>query len=53
MPNAQPIFHPKPPVPLPASPMVDEELKRSEQSSVIKPASYSNWAPLIAAFRKK
>jgi transposase InsO family protein len=51
-PNSQPIFRPKRPVPYAALPLVDQELKRLEDSGVLVPVPYSAWAAPIVVVKK-
>ncbi|XP_062698486.1 uncharacterized protein K02A2.6-like [Aedes albopictus] len=50
--HAQPVFRPKRPVPFHAIQKVDEELDRLQQSDIITPVDFSDWAAPIVVVKK-
>ncbi|XP_062538009.1 uncharacterized protein K02A2.6-like [Armigeres subalbatus] len=51
-PDAQPIFKPKRPVSYNMEAIVEDELKRLEDSGIITPVTYADWAAPIVVVRK-
>ncbi|XP_053692179.1 uncharacterized protein K02A2.6-like [Sabethes cyaneus] len=52
VPNTQPVFRPKRPVPYHAIKKVDEELNRLQRLDIISPVDYSEWAAPIVVVKK-
>ncbi|XP_055921606.1 uncharacterized protein K02A2.6-like [Eupeodes corollae] len=52
MPNIQPVFRPKRPVAYAVKDLVEAELQRLQDTNVISPVNYSEWAAPIVVIRK-
>jgi len=51
-PDAQPIFRPKRPVAYAVQQLVETELQRLQESGIIEPVNYSEWAAPIVVIKK-